>query len=220
MVEYMKQVKKTILLLILLIPLTVLLTGCSRVNKQPRALFSAEPESGKAPLAVTFDGTPSQDPDGDLISYTWEVEGEEFGEKETTNYEFPDPGEYEVKLTVADDSGGSDSTSKTIYVSPPSNQEPNAVISTTPDLYNSTVTIQAGEKVEFDASGSIDPDGKVKTYDWEFGEGEGAAAGKTVTHTYSDSGDYDVTLTVMDDQGANDSKSITVEVRTPPPTPP
>jgi PKD repeat protein len=56
----------------------------------------------------------------------------------------------------------------------------------------------------FDAGTSFDSDGTVKDYRWDFGDGSTGAGAKT-EHIYSKPGEYDVTLTVTDDQGATDS---------------
>ena len=58
--------------------------------------------------------------------------------------------------------------------------------------------------MSFDASPSNDVDGTIVSYIWSFGDGT-AAAGITVTHSYANTGLYNVTLTVMDNDGATDS---------------
>jgi PKD repeat protein len=55
----------------------------------------------------------------------------------------------------------------------------------------------------FDASGSNDPDGRITTYEWDFGDGK-AASGKTVTHQYAKEGSFRVVLKVTDNQNAAD----------------
>jgi PKD repeat protein len=67
------------------------------------------------------------------------------------------------------------------------------------------------EKVNFDASGSSDPDGTVVSYDWDFGDGT-TASGESVTHSYSSSGEYTVELTVTDDDGGTDTVTRVVSV--------
>ncbi|HSV40649.1 MAG TPA: PKD domain-containing protein [Nocardioidaceae bacterium] len=62
-----------------------------------------------------------------------------------------------------------------------------------------------------DGSGSIDPDGEVVAYSWDFGDGT-SATGPTVEHSYDATGDYSVVLSVLDDDGALGSISQTVSV--------
>ncbi|MFC5136486.1 malectin domain-containing carbohydrate-binding protein [Halorubrum glutamatedens] len=70
----------------------------------------------------------------------------------------------------------------------------------------------AGQQVSFDASGSSD-DGTIGSYEWDFdGDGETDATGEQVTNTFDAAGDYDVELTVTDDDGATDSATETVSV--------
>ena len=57
-----------------------------------------------------------------------------------------------------------------------------------------------------------DTDGKVTRYEWDLGNGK-TAKGRRAHVSYRDAGDYQVTLTVTDDQGASTyvTKTITVE---------
>ena len=63
--------------------------------------------------------------------------------------------------------------------------------------------------VNFDGSGSYDPDGEIMSYDWDFGDGT-TDMGETVSHTFIDPGVYTVKLTVTDNLSAVDSVVITV----------
>jgi|AntDeeMinimDraft_4_1070355.scaffolds.fasta_scaffold00071_16 serine protease len=85
----------------------------------------------------------------------------------------------------------------------------------------SSTTVTAGKAVEFDGSGSSDPDGSITSYDWDFDNGA-TATGPSATFTFEDPGTYDVTLTVTDDGGksATDAIDVTVETkdRNSPPT--
>lgn len=58
----------------------------------------------------------------------------------------------------------------------------------------------AGVPVQFDASGSIDPDGEIVAYEWDFGDGQ-SGTGVAPTHTYAADGEYNITLCVTDNQG-------------------
>lgn len=84
------------------------------------------------------------------------------------------------------------------------NQDPIANAGT--DLVVMTI-----EEIIFDGSASIDPDGEIVIYNWDFGDGE-YAEGKTVSHTYQDDGNYKVKLNVSDNNGGTNEHEITVRV--------
>lgn len=73
--------------------------------------------------------------------------------------------------------------------------------------------VRTGEKpleVTFSGSGT-DEDGAVLLYDWDFGDYH-LGNGQTVSHEYPHAGTYTVTLTVIDDYGAEATASLTVSV--------
>ncbi len=74
--------------------------------------------------------------------------------------------------------------------------------------------------VNFDASASLDHDGGIASYSWDFdGDGTEDLAGATETqpqHTYSTSGDYPATLTVTDDEGGSAEVVVDIFVNLPP----
>jgi len=86
------------------------------------------------------------------------------------------------------------------------NEQPTASFTSSPDSPG------AGQQVSFDASGSSD-DSSIVSYEWDFdGNGTIDATGEQVTNTFDTAGDYDVTLTVTDDDGATDTTTETVTV--------
>jgi len=60
-------------------------------------------------------------------------------------------------------------------------------------------------------STSHDPDGYLTAHNWDFGDGKTSSA-ENPTQTYAISADYDVTLTVTDNDGYKNSKTETVSV--------
>jgi hypothetical protein len=60
---------------------------------------------------------------------------------------------------------------------------------------------QAGFPVQFDGTGSVDPDGTIVLYEWDFGDGN-TGTGPMPTHTYAVGGTYNVTLCVTDNDDA------------------
>jgi PKD repeat protein len=61
-----------------------------------------------------------------------------------------------------------------------------------------------GETITFDASASVDPDGEIVKYVWDFGdENTSKVEDSSITHSYTVAGEYTVKLKVVDDHGAS-----------------
>jgi PKD repeat protein len=161
------------------------------------------PYSGTVGVAVTFDGSGSSDPDGTIVAYDWDFGDGNTGTGATPSHVYATDGTFTVAITVTDDLGatGTDTTTATIGVG---NQAPTADAG---GPYSGTV----GVAINFDGTGSTDPDGTIVAYDWDFGDG-GTGVGATPSYAYSAAGTYNVTLTVTDDAGATDSASTSAEV--------
>ncbi len=87
------------------------------VNQNPVAKMTATPISGVAPLAVTFSGSQSSDPDGTIASYTWDFGDGTIGTGVSANHAYTNAGTFVSKLTVTDNGGKTSSTSTNIVVS-------------------------------------------------------------------------------------------------------
>ncbi len=71
----------------------------------------------------------------------------------------------------------------------------------------------------FDASISIDRDGTIIFYEWDFGDGY-YGTGKITDHTYISSSNYNVTLTVTDnDEKKHNTTRTVIQFNSPPSTP-
>jgi PKD repeat protein len=75
------------------------------------------------------------------------------------------------------------------------------------DVHNPEI----GETITFDASPSIDPDGEIVTYSWNFGDDQTSDTMVT-THSYNSADEYTVILTVVDDHGISSFNSTTITV--------
>jgi PKD repeat protein len=80
-----------------------------------------------------------------------------------------------------------------------------------PYLAASATFIDVGEEVIFSGNESVDKDGEIKRYFWDFGDGTNTT-GKYVTHEYEEGGNYTVVLIVTDDGGKKAVQTITVHV--------
>ncbi len=184
------------------VTITVILQG----NQPPTAAFTADPQSGDAPLEVSFDASASADSDGSIVSYDWDFGDGGTGTGVTAEHTFTAAGNYAVVLTVTDDGNLQDTESFTVSVSDQGNQLPQAVISADP------ASGDAPLEVSFDGSGSSDPDGSIVDYRWDFGDNQ-TGSGATVSHTFQDAGYYTVRLTVEDDLGATGSATASILAR-------
>jgi hypothetical protein len=92
---------------------TTLATGG---NQPPIADAEPSPAAGRAPLAVTFDGTPSSDPDGSVVDYSWDFgDGTRASDQRATHI-YPVAGHYFAALTVTDNAGARDAFATEVVV--------------------------------------------------------------------------------------------------------
>jgi len=85
-------------------------------NQSPTASFTADLTLGVSPLEIAFDASNSSDSDGSITSYAWDFKDGDTGTGETVLHTFSSIGSYNVLLTVTDNDGATDSTTKEIEV--------------------------------------------------------------------------------------------------------
>lgn len=165
----------------------------------PVPVISTSGNTGQPPFIVTFDGTKSVDPDGSVVKYQWSFGDGASAEGATVTHVYL-AGTFQATLKVIDDRGASASTSVTINVN---NKPPTVQLSASPT--NGIVPLS----VAFSGTGSDDPDGRVVTFGWDFGDGSNGA-GETVAHTYAAPGLYWATLSVTDNGGTSSLKTMDI----------
>ena len=183
----------------------LLLSPPTQPNQEPSAAFTYSPPSPMVGTTVTFDGSTSSDADGTISAYSWS-----FGDGSsvfgvTVRHAYVSPGTYPVRLTVTDNDGASDTTTKQITVTTQPNQPPSASFTYSPSVPT------VGASVAFNGSLSTDADGEIRSYSWSFGDGS-SDFGVTVRHAYVTPGTYPVRLTVTDNRGATDITTQQVRV--------
>lgn len=173
-------------------------------NKSPVADFVFSPETGETPLQVTFDASLSFDSDGQIDQYSWDFGDGTTGLGKIVDHTYEQNGNFSISLLVKDNQGAVDTEIKTIEVFLP-NEPPVA------DFNFSPQTGLFPLQVIFDASSSLDPDGQIVRYSWDFGDNT-SELGKIVTHTFESWGTFTITLSIEDNRGDGDTKTKTIEV--------
>lgn len=180
-------------------------TNCGTLqNLPPIAKASTSNTSGFAPLTVTLDGSKSVDNDGSIVSYEWTWNGGTASGPMPT-ITFTDPEVYDITLTVTDNQGATDTDRVSVSVLAAANTEPVAVATASPTSGLAPLTVQ------LDGSGSSDTDGSITDYTWTW-TGGGTAAGVSPSVVFTTAQDYEVVLTVTDDDGAIDRDTVMVTV--------
>jgi len=172
----------------------------------PVALFTGNVMSGTPPTTVQFTDTSTNSP----TSWMWT-----FGDGGTSTLKNPShtyttAGSYTVSLTVTN-SGGSNTLTRTNYITVTSAIPPNASFTGSPTSGVAPLT------VTFTDVSTNSP----TSWAWTFGDG-GTSTLKNPSHTYTTAGAYTVSLTVTNSGGrstASMTNYITVPAPTPTPTP-
>lgn len=155
---------------------------------------------------IIFNASGSYDPDGMLVNYTWNFGDGEIGYGKFTSHKYLNDGKYVVNLTVKDDWGIMAYHEITVTVL---NRAPEAKL--TADF----TVVKTNSDVTFDATTSLDLDGIISEYYFDFGDGtnSGWIQTSTVSHKYSDGTKiYTAKLTVKDDDGEPNTNTAEVKI--------
>lgn len=85
-------------------------------NQPPVASFTYSPENPLVSEEITFDSSDSYDPDGEIVSYDWDFGDGDTASAQVVTHTYSSAGDYTVTLTVTDNGGATDSTSKVVNV--------------------------------------------------------------------------------------------------------
>jgi PKD repeat protein len=169
--------------------------------------FTFTPETGIAPLFVSFSGLSSSSPNGPITNYAWDYgDGATDTGAEVGHYYFTS-GSYNVLLTVTDNLGFTCTKTSTIVVN--KNQLP--ICSFIYQIDTSTGALI----LNVNASGSTDPYGTIVAYYWGWGDGKPSSTGIMASHIYTSPGEYTVTLVAVDNLDGQCSISQNVLVQAP-----
>ncbi len=127
-------------------------------NQPPVAVATASPTNGPAPLTVNFDGSGSSDPDGNPITYSWDLDGDGiYGDSTAVQptQTYSTPGTYTVRLRVSDNQGAT-TTSAPVTISA-NNTPPTPVI----DTPSASLTWKVGDRIDFSGHATDAQDGTL-----------------------------------------------------------
>jgi len=178
--------------------------------------FTYSPDPPYANETVTFDASNSWSDPKDPIDHeqdSWDFGDGNTGTGKTPTHKFENPGTYNVTLTVTTSDPGKNSTKKPVKVL----LRPYANFTYLPEPPE---PLFKGDPINFNASkSSVRLPRKIANYTWDFGDGTPKTTVNytTITHTYLYSGNYNVSLTVITDEGGTNSTFTMVNVSYPKP---
>jgi PKD repeat protein len=181
----------------------------SPTQRGPFARFTSSPSSPVVGQSVTLDGSPSTDPNGQIVRYEWDADGDGAFERSgaQTTVRFQTPGEHVIRLRVTDDEGLVSAEAGSVTVRP--NQPPSAHFTVFPP------TPIVDREATLDARGSTDDDA-IERYEWDLdgnGSFETDNAREPILRTaFTTLGERFVRLRVTDSGGADAITGRTVVV--------
>jgi hypothetical protein len=188
------------------------------VNQPPAArIISISPSPATAGQTVKLNGI-GEDSDGAVVEYRWSssLQGV-LGTGTPLSVANLVEGVHYITLAVKDDAGAwSAEAQSRLEVRPAGGTEaPNKA--PTASLSVSRSVIQVNEVFRLDGGDSVDPDGRVMEFFFDFGDGTDSCwtVSASVDHSYKSSGQFVVRLKVRDDKGAQSrwSREVIVEVK-------
>ncbi|MCF8234074.1 MAG: PKD domain-containing protein [Bacteroidales bacterium] len=190
-------------------------------NALPEASFEVTPATGTLNTNFQFDASASNDRKRDvneIVKYKWDWNNDGIVDKTEndpyTSHTYSSQGTYEIELTVVDDNGLEDQTTRTVNVLG-NGAQPTAHFTIDP-----TWGPNINTEFTFDASGSEN----AKYYRWDWnnnGHWDKTTQNPVVTHKYDIAQTYDVKLEVESEGGLKDQmvESLYILSNDPPETP-
>jgi YD repeat-containing protein len=187
------------------------------IGQPPTASFTTTPNPALTGQAVAFNGTASSDPDGAIVKYEWDLDGNGSFETNTgttasASRSYATAQTVDVRLRTTDNDGNTSTTLRTLTIQ---NRPPVSSFTATPS------SINTGQTVSFDGSASSDAEGPIAKYEWDL-DGNGSyetdtGATATTSRAYPSAGSVDVKLRVTDGNAVTATSTKTVTVASQPP---
>lgn len=168
------------------------------VNSPPTAKITA-PDIGLPGKPVIFDASKSSDKDGNIKQFSWDFDDGTTAKGQKVNHIFSQPGKYEVSLIIEDNGKGFCTQDKIFHT---------IIINTRPIAHIQMQEMAAvNEIVKPDPGKSIDSDGEIIEYEWDFGDNTKSSE-KNPSHQWEKPGTYIVQLKIKDDSNTPNSTAL------------
>ena len=162
------------------------------VNFSPVAVAGTD-QTAQTGQMLRFNASASYDVDGTVENVRWDMGDGTILEGAVVSHVYAEPATYTPVLTVLDNSG----------VSNNAHQDQLSVIVNAPPAPMFTIPerpVSVSEAATLSAAESVDLDGTILSYLWDFGDGA-VGDGVEVNYAWTAPGVYTVALTVTDDSG-------------------
>lgn len=178
-------------------------------NVAPKVNFTFSPREPTDLETVHFEDQ-SSDKDGTILSREWDFGDGVTSSERNPSHRYANDGMYTVTVRVTDEDRATSEMQKRITIL---NARP------IPKLSFSPPKPGIREVVRFDAGASVDLDGQILSYEWDWnhdGVFETRTASTTINHSFSHCGQHTVMLKVVDDDGDSNTRTCIVGVNCPP----
>jgi PKD repeat protein len=180
-------------------------------SKAPTASFTISPNPVRPEQSVTLDASGSTDPDGQIVDYQWDLNGDgtyetDGGSNPKLTTSFPTAGTRNIGLRVIDSRSDSASSTHSLTIG---NLPPvvHAGASPNPAVVGQTVTLNASESTD---------QGTITDYKWDLDNSGNYAtdtgAKPSVTTSFQTPGTHTVGVEVTDDHGLSTRSTVPVTV--------
>lgn len=170
----------------------------------PRVAFDVGPDAPRTTDVLTFRDRSADD--GVVVFWRWDFGDGIVSALQDPTHRYTKPGAYNVTLNVTDEDLHTSETSRIVVVR---NADPVADFEWLPRIVTTDSLVAFSDL-------SLDADGVVANYSWDFGDGTRAYT-RSPTHQFSRSGALTVALTVTDDLGGRATITKQVLIRNHPP---
>lgn len=192
-------------------------------SNQPPTADAGGPYTGKIGTSIQLDGGNSSDSDGTIISYEWDLDGdEEFDDATgiTPVYTGSTAGTFIISLKVTDDDNATGIDETTVEINqddPPENHPPDRPVR--PDGETSG---KIGEKYRYTTMTSDQDDDEI-WFKWDWGDGTssewiGPYTSRSVvetSHSWDDKDEYEIKVKAKDEHGMESEWSDPLEASMP-----